>query len=111
MNLRPLDLLSNVRLHPLAFVLLFLGTASAVNATSVIDQQQPIIDARVGGVAIGGHSTEKLGQVVTAGSTGFLTEVRFPVACDSGSDLIVEIQGVTAGVPSGAVLTSQTIPG
>ena len=88
-----------------------LGTVSGVNANSVVDQQQPTIDTTVGGLAIGGNSTQKLAQVVTAGMSGFLTEVRFPVACDSGSNLVVEIQGVTAGTPSGAVLTSQTIPG
>jgi len=81
-----------------------------VDAAPVIDQQQPIIDSTVGGVAIGGSSQQKLAQVVTQGVTGFLTAVRFPVACDNG-DLVVEIQGADADRPNGVVLTSQTIPG
>jgi hypothetical protein len=80
-----------------------------VSGTPLIDQEQPLIDGSVGGLAIGGASAQKLAQVVTAGMSGDLTEVRFPLSCDSG-DLIVEIQGTTAGKPNGVVLTSETIP-
>src|SRR5262245_10914510 len=85
-------------------------SVTLVDAAPVIDQQQPTIDATAGGVAIGGNSQQKLAQVVTQGVTGLLTEVRFPVACDSG-DLVVEIQGVQADRPNGVVLSSQTVPG
>jgi hypothetical protein len=83
---------------------------TVAHAEPLIDQQQPIIDATVGGLAVGGASQQGLAQVVTQGSTGFLTEVRFPVTCSSG-DLIVEIQGVDGDRPNGIVLTSQTVPG
>lgn len=79
-------------------------------ADSMIDQQQPIIDTTIGGLGVGGASQQRLAQVVTQGVTGFLTEVRFPVACSSG-DLVVEIQGAEADRPNGIVLTSQTVPG
>lgn len=103
--------------HPLslarccAALCLILGASGPAQAASVIDQQQPIIDGAVGGLAIGGTSTQKLAQVVTAGMSGYLTEVRLPVACDAGSNLILEIQDVTAGEPNGVVLTSQTVSG
>ena len=89
------------------FVILF---GSWVNAAPLLDQSQPVIDTSVGGLAIGGSSQQKLAQVVTAGISGSLTEVRFPIACDAG-DLIIEIQDVTTGKPNGVVLTSETIPG
>lgn len=79
-------------------------------AASEVDQQQPVIDITVGGLAIGGGSQQKLAQVVTAGISGFLTEVRFPIVCDS-ADLIVEIQGVTDEKPNGIVLNSETFAG
>jgi len=79
-----------------------------VIAAGVIDQQQPTIDASVGGLAIGGNSEQMLAQVVTAGISGKIAGVRFPVACESG-DLVVQIQGVTAGQPNGVVLASQTV--
>ena len=79
-------------------------------AAPLIDQQQPVIDTSVWGSAIGGVSQQKLAQVVTAGISGVLTEVRFPVACASGN-LVIEVQGVRGGIPNGVVLTSQTIPG
>jgi len=98
----------------ISIVMIFLTVVLSgewVNATPMIDQQQPVIVNTVGGVAIGGTYEEKLAQVVTSGISGVLTEVRFPVACSSG-DLVVEIQGVNAeGQPNGVVLTSQTIPG
>jgi hypothetical protein len=94
----------------LAVVVTVLTTmVQGVSGTPVIDQEQPLIDGSVGGLAIGGASEQKLAQVVTAGASGPLTEVRFPLSCDSG-DLIVEIQGTTAGKPNGVVLTSETIP-
>ncbi len=86
------------------------GYTWLAESSDVIDQQQPQIDTTVGGLAIGDGSDQKLAQVVTAGTSGVLSEVRFPVACSSG-DLIVEIQEVTEGIPNGVVLTSQTIPG
>jgi uncharacterized repeat protein (TIGR01451 family) len=86
-------------------------TTTVVTAGAGIDQQQPLIDSTVGGLAIGGASEQLLAQVVTPGISGSLTQVRLPVACDSGSDLIVEIQEVAASVPNGVVLTSQTISG
>jgi hypothetical protein len=81
------------------------------DASPQIDQQQPVIVTSVGGLAIGGGSQQKLAQVVTAGVVGSLMEVRLPVACDPGSNLVVEIQGVTGNKPNGDVLTSQVIPG
>src|ERR1051326_6178972 len=71
-------------------------------SASLIDQQQPVIDLTVGGLAIGGDSQQKVAQVVTAGISGFLTEVRFPITCQS-ADLIVEIQGVTDQKPNGII--------
>lgn len=95
----------------IAVLIAVLATVSRADATPAIDQQQPVIATAVGGLAIGGPSAQKLAQVVTAGASGYLTEVRFPVACDSRSTLVVEIQGVARGAPNGAILTSQTIPG
>jgi uncharacterized repeat protein (TIGR01451 family) len=86
-------------------------TTTVVTAGAGIDQQQPLIDSTVGGSGIGGASEQLLAQVVTSGVSGTLTQVRLPVTCDTGSDLIVEIQEVAGSVPNGVVLTSQTIPG
>jgi hypothetical protein len=99
-----------LRLFLMVGLLVLVGTASRLRAGAVIDQQQPVIDVSVGGLAIGGASQQKLAQIVTAGISGFLTEVRFPVACES-ADLIVEIQGVTDEKPNGVVVTSETFAG
>jgi hypothetical protein len=99
-----------LRLFPIVGLIVLIGTASRLHAGAVIDQQQPVIDVSVGGLAIGGDSQQKLAQVVTAGISGFLTEVRFPIACES-ADLIVEIQGVTNEMPNGVVITSESFAG
>jgi hypothetical protein len=65
-------------------------------AASQVDQQQPVIDITVGGLAIGGGSQQKLAQVVTVGISSFLTEVRFPIADEE---------------PNGIVLNSETFAG
>ena len=89
-----------------------LNTSAVIHAAPVLDQQQPVINNSAGFViAIGGGAQQKLAQVVTAGISGLLTEVRLPVSCSNpGPGLIVEIQGVTAGLPNGTVLTTQTVP-
>ena len=103
------------RVSSLPFLLMVLIVASPLAAVphsasaSVVDQQQPTIDATVGGLAIGGASEQALAQVVTAGISGSLAAVGLPVACDSGA-LTVEIQRVTGDVPDGVVWTSEVIP-
>lgn len=74
-----------------------------------VDQQQLSMDATGPTLAIGSDSEQILTQVVTAGISGTLSEVRFPVSCATGA-LVVEIQGVTSGEPNGVVQASQTIP-
>ena len=80
----------------------------------LIDQQQLRVSPS-GLPAIGGQSKQQLAQVVTAGLTGSLVAVWLPVDCSPfslpPSDLHLEIQGVSAGLPNGLVLASQTIPG
>jgi hypothetical protein len=104
-----------VRVSSLPFLLLILIVASPVAAAAssalgpIIDQQQPVIDSTVGGLAIGGQSDQILAQVVTSGIPGSLEAVGLPVACSSGS-LTVEIQRVTGDVPDGFVWISEMIP-
>ena len=86
-----------------------LGYGLVDSEAATIDQQQPIIDSTVGGLAVGGSSEQKLAQVVTAGVSGFLTGIRLPVSCGTGQ-LVVEIQGVDEDMPNGVVLTSESIP-
>jgi hypothetical protein len=78
---------------------------------ATVDQEQTVIDQSVGGLAIGGFYDQKLAQVVTAGRTGLLTEVRAPVSCQSDVTFILEIQGVTDAKPDGHVLSRTLIPG
>lgn len=79
-------------------------------AATAVDQQQPVIDTSVGGLGIGGPSEQKLAQVVTMSRAGFLTSLRVPASCSSGT-LVVEIQGVTEGVPNGTVRATTSATG
>ncbi len=79
-------------------------------APPTLDQQETQIDLGTGGLNIGGGSQQQLAQVVTAGFTGNLTEIRMPVSCTTNADLIVTIQGVTGGKPNGSVGSTQTYP-
>lgn len=86
-----------------------LGIAPVAHA-GLVDQQQPGVDRQGGPYRIGGVTRQRLAQTITAGLSGRVTEVRFPVSCASG-DLRVEIQGVAGGVPSGAVYASRSVHG
>jgi hypothetical protein len=80
-------------------------------ATAELDQQQPVIDISVGGIAVGSFSQQKVAQVVTAGISGHLTEIRLPLVCGPISSLILQIQGVTNEKPNGTVLGTTIVPG
>src|SRR4029077_13733152 len=83
-----------------------LGTACVAAS---VDQQQ-LMRSAVSGPLGGTTANQKLAQVVTAGRTGILVEVRLPVTCTVGAALSVEIQGVTAaGAPDGNILSSVTV--
>lgn len=72
-----------------------------------VDQQQPITSEPES--YVGGSSQQKLAQVVTAESSGYLSEVALPVRCGSG-ELLIEIQGVTSDQPNGTLLAVRTVP-
>ena len=76
-----------------------------------IDQEQPAVDNTGPTLAIGSGSHQKLAQVFTAGLTGRLTHVMVPVSCDPAATITVQIQGVSGGLPNGAVLASETMSG
>jgi Zn-dependent metalloprotease len=84
-----------------------LRTGSMING----GPQQPVIDFNAASnLAIGGPSQQKLAQTMTFEWGGDLTEVAFPVGCSAGSDLLLNIEGVSAGRPNGIVQWSQVIP-
>lgn len=87
---------------------LFTGLAAAA---PVLDQQQTTLDtSRVAG--IGGSGPQILGQVVTSGMAGLLTQVDLPVGCDSPStNLVVQIRDSGATVIGETVLATQTVSG
>jgi subtilisin family serine protease len=74
----------------------------------IIDQEQPQIDITLNPIAVGGLSEQKIAQTVTVLNPGTLIGVNLPIACNT--DLLVEIQGVTAGQPNGITLTQEVIP-
>jgi hypothetical protein len=100
-------------MHLKSVVCVSLLWSSAVFASQPrIDQEQPAVDhASVFTWAIGAGSHQKLAQVFTAGQSGRLTHVTAPIACDPAATITVEIQKVIDGLPSGAVLASETESG
>jgi hypothetical protein len=86
----------------------FVISATPGGSGSVAVEEQPVIDATLGGLVIGGVYEQKLAQVVRVPLSGVLTEVGLPVACSSGH-LTIEIQGLTAGFPNGNVLATRVV--
>jgi hypothetical protein len=76
-----------------------------VNPPSQCDQ--PLMDLAWQAYTL--SSTLQFAQLMTACISGALPEIAMPVDCWVGS-LVVEIQGVSNGLPSGVVLASRTIP-
>jgi hypothetical protein len=79
---------NQLKLSSIVALLIEIGAEVFLVRADVIDQQQPAIDISVGGLAIGGNSQQKLAQVVTCGFSGLLTEVRFPIACESVDSIV-----------------------
>jgi hypothetical protein len=80
------------------------------NSLRVLDQSQSVAEFSGGAWGIAGSKEKAVAQVVTPGMTGTLTQVRVPIDYHVFGDLVLEIQGVTAGFPNGTVLASQLLP-
>jgi hypothetical protein len=72
-----------------------------------IDQAQPVIDATVGSLALGGTNEQMVAQVFTAGITGDVTGVMVPIEPVSGA-LILELRDAPGGIPGSQLLSSET---
>lgn len=89
----------------------FAAPAAAGPPTLQVDQQQPVIDAAEGPLAVGGPSEQKLAQTFTVGLDGRFAGVGLAIGCADGR-LEVEIQGTTAtGEPDGVALVRRTYSG
>src|SRR6266849_1993209 len=87
-----------------------LGTSKVANAAPTLDQSSP--SGTTGGFTLGAGTANRAGQTVTAGLAGWLTEVDLDVFCQSGAQLSIDIQGVTAdGLPDGVVKTRLLVDG
>jgi hypothetical protein len=89
------------------------GTLPVLVDNSLVRQSEPELSPGAGGMCIGpcpdlqnNPTNQSIAQVLVAGSSGALTEVRLPIF-GTGS-ITVEIRGVTNGVPNATVLASQT---
>jgi hypothetical protein len=105
-------LVNNPRISPQVLVGVFLAVlvlSSVASAGQALDQRQGTIDMSVGGLAV--NPGQDLAQVVTAGRTGQLVAVAFPVACNEDSVLVVQVRGVASGAPDETVLASSTVSG
>lgn len=88
------------------------AASSAVNA-QIVDQEQPIIDATVGDMALGGFYNQQLAQVFTAGRSGLFVAAEFPVECSNFSGtpagtIMLELRNVEAGLPGATVMAAGT---
>jgi len=98
------------RIIPLVVVALVVLIAGQAKALPIIDQQSPIDSGATTVSAIGGGSDQILAQVVTTGISGTLLGINLPLFGSSGN-LLVQIQGVTGGIPDGSVLLSESFAG
>ena len=90
----------------------FLADAALARA-QIVDQEQPVIDVSVGDAVLGGPANQQLAQVFTAGRSGLLTAVEFPLECGSFSGpttgtITLAVRDVIDGVPGDGVLSSST---
>ena len=87
----------------------FLLTGLARADAPPVDQQHVTVDPDQW-FEIGGDGPQVLGQTVTSGVAGLLTQVELQVACDE-SDLVVQIRDSAAATPGSTVLASRTVSG
>jgi hypothetical protein len=91
----------------LAGTLLLTGFARAAPA---LDQQQTTVDPDQWFI-VGGSGPQILGQTVTSGVAGLLTQIVLPVACLPESDLVIQIRDSGVTIPGTTVLASRTVSG
>ncbi len=93
-----------------AVAIVLLGAAPTAQA-QVVDQEQPVITTD-GNLALGGYYNQQLAQVFTAGGTGLLGAVEFPLECSSydtpAGTITLEVRSVESGMPADTVLSTTT---
>ncbi len=77
----------------------------------ILDQQQPVVgtDTMLATHII--YSSQSIAQTVTAGISGFVTQVDLPAGCAGGDSLTIGIQLANSGAPGGSTLASETVAG
>jgi hypothetical protein len=90
----------------------YVSAPITIESQGTIDQQQPLIDAAAGTLAIGGPAAQKVAQVVTAGLSRSLSNVLLAVSCSPDATLTLQIEGVSnRGLPNGVVSSTTTYVG
>ena len=69
-----------------------------------------MIDASVGGLAVGGYYHQYLAQIFTAGVAASLVAIDVPLACQPTGTVTVQIVTVENGVPTPTTLSSTSVP-
>ncbi len=86
--------------------------AAACSGGLMIDQQQSTIsDDAPFTFAIGGASGQIIAQVFTPSFGDKVGAVAISAACAPASDLVVEIRELSGGLPTGALLAEEFVPG
>jgi hypothetical protein len=100
---------NQVRYWGVGLFVLLIGVRP-VAAQAVTDQEQPVIDASVGGFAVGGFYHQYLAQVFTAGVTASLVAIEVPLSCQPTGTVTVQIVTVANGVPTPTTLSATSVP-
>lgn len=82
--------------------------AQTTTAALVIDQQNEAHASFIP-LFIGGEGRRLIAQVVTAGRSGELRQVRLDLDCSPGTGVDVQVQGLRWGIPDGNVLDSTVL--
>jgi alpha-tubulin suppressor-like RCC1 family protein len=89
------------------------ATATATVGPVRVPVAQPIDGTSGSRFVVGGAYDPLAGQFVAqvvAGYPGNIVGVKVPVDCMVGAQLVIQIQGVTAGVPNGVVRAQKVVP-
>ncbi|MDP6421817.1 MAG: kelch repeat-containing protein [SAR202 cluster bacterium] len=84
------------------------ATPTATPASGEIVDQQQTSRRTTSTLTLGGDKQQIAAQVVTVGVTGSLIEIRVALGGKLGT-VVVDIQGVTNGLPNGTILNSHTV--
>ncbi|MHB0972489.1 MAG: hypothetical protein ACYC7A_22630 [Thermoanaerobaculia bacterium] len=97
--------------HVTTLVVVLVLSSAVAFAQPHLNQEQVNLESAFVMALEDTSSEQKLAQVFTPSSDGFVSHLAFAMSCEATADVVVRLEETSGGVPNGVVLGREDVPG